>query len=70
MSDWKATTRSIRMGSQISEIPNKLESSERLVILERYSYLFKSTQRAKTHDGPDALSDLQNRNKNLQRRDV
>ena len=70
MSDWKATTRSIRMGSQISEIPNKLESSERLVILERYSYLFKSTQRAKTNDGPDALSDLQNRNKNLQRRDV
>ena len=32
MSDWKATTRSIRMGSQISEIPNKLESSERLAI--------------------------------------
>ena len=31
---------------------------------------FKSTYTVKTHGGPDVLSDLENRDKNLQRRDI
>ena len=47
MSDWKATTRSIRMGSQISEIPNKCESSERLAYILNDILTFQEYSKSK-----------------------